>query len=309
MTVQPLCSLSGLACAVGASRALSDLDALPGDGGLIGALIAHGFQNYAESSATPPELGASSAQKTLAQTGQREQIDAVVYASNSMWRKGFYGLPDCHRMVAGLGLPDCPLFGIYLSACSNAHDALRHARNMIAAEGCGNVLVIVSDVVQPGRGERLKLGDYAVLGDAAASFLVHPPGRGEYDLLGLGSSFNAKLSEEPIGSGRYLIGVAKGSRQAVSRACAAAGIETDQIHRMVMSNLQPRLCRATARALGFSVDQWHAGTLTSAGHCYAADGIMNLLDLEKKAPLGSSGTVLVYTQSIGNWGAAILRKA
>lgn len=303
----PLCSISALASAVGNSRPLSMLDVSDAEKAVIKALEAHGFEYFSESSATPPELGARSAEKTLRQRRQDQPIDAVIYASNSMWERSFYSLPDCHRMLSSLGLPDCPLFGVYLSACSNAHDALRHASNMIAAEGHRNILVIVSDVVPPGRGERLVLGDYAVLGDAAASFLVHPPGVGEYDVLGLGSSFNAKLCEERIGSGRYLIGVAKGCREAVSRACATSQITISQVDRMVMSNLQPRLCRATAKVLGLTSSQWHPGTLASLGHCFAADGIINLMDLEQHAPLASSERLLIYTQSIGNWGAAILK--
>ena len=190
-----LCSFGFLSFELGKQLPVSTL--AEGD---IQTLRAQGFEFYSSSDLPPPALAFAAAGNALDKSSLgASEIDAVVYATNSFWRPEFASLTHLHGYLLKLGLTHVRLDGLFLGNCSNSTNALRYAAGLIA-EGARQVLVVVTDSVDPNGGSRLVRGNYAVLGDAGCAFLVGPPGAFEWRLLGLGQAVDNTISTMSPGS-------------------------------------------------------------------------------------------------------------
>lgn len=302
-----ICSISGVAYQTGVIRPVADLVSDCTSQAQVASITNNGFESYSVWERTPHELMLATARQSFDRSGicPGEVVDTF-YSTNSMWNTDLSDLPAVHRLLRSLSMEHSRLTGVFLSGCSNLTEALRHASNLIRIDRANFALLITADCSAPMAGSRLPVGDYAVMGDAAASCLVQAPGQGDYDVLGIGVSLDVNLCDTKLGSGSYLIGVAVGMRTAVDRALAAASLNKHDISHVFMSNLHPRFCRASLQALSLNTGILYDKTLSKYGHCFASDIFINLGHAAADGIIKTGEKILLYSQSIGSWGAILL---
>jgi 3-oxoacyl-[acyl-carrier-protein] synthase III len=304
-------SIRAISSELGELRDIGGVPELQQNPELLAGLREAGLQQYAHSSLTPPALALPSIKRTLLASKLRgDEIDTVVFATNSFWKEGFYTMPDVQNMLVDAGLTRAFVMGVFLSGCNNFAAALRTAGGLVASEGKRNVLVVCTDVVEPSSGSRILMKNVAVISDAALSLIVSPAGEGDFDVLQIGYHSTpqmATLSYEE-NQAAYVMGTIEGVRGAVDGALAPLAMKTSDVRRVFLNNYVRPAVTMLADKAGFAEEQCHFENIARFAHAYAADALINVVDAHRTRPFERGETALLIGSSPTNWGAVLLQK-
>lgn len=226
------------------------------------------------------DLAAATGRATLHAAGvDPPAVDALVLCSTRVpgpaeGHGGFLA-----RVLTGIGLSDLPFYGLSLNRCLNLLAAVDVASAFVRAGRHHRVLVITVDAVADGAAA---MSQFALFSDGAASCLISAdPGPFEgYEVLGCAAAqetatldWNSQISSDL-------------ARQVNQRLLAPADLKLSDVTALLHMNLFTPLLVMKERQAGFRGDQLYLGNITRAGHCFAADPIINLVD---RADLGHFG--------------------
>ncbi len=249
------------------------------------------------------DLAADTGRATLGAAGvDPAAVDALVLCSTRVpgpaeGHGGFLA-----RVLTGIGLPDLPFYGLSLNRCLNLLAALDVACTFVRAGRYRLVLVITVDAVADGAAP---MSPFALFSDGAASCLISAdPGPFEsYEILGCAAGqetatleWNSQISSDL-------------ARQVNERLLAPADLKLGDVTALLHMNLFTPLLVMKERQAGFRGDQLYLGNITRAGHCFAADPIINLVDRARLGHLDSGDFCMLAGSVPGSRSGVLLQKA
>jgi 3-oxoacyl-[acyl-carrier-protein] synthase-3 len=268
------CYLSGAAYRLGARRrtaaSLMGLDAffaangLPADLGLLGMGHFHETDDAVH-------LALAAARESLASV--EGEVDAVILCGSRFLGETADHAVAMHRLLAGLGLAPAFTAGVTMNRCASFLSGLRLAEAMVRAGQARTCLAVTADRFATDA-ERLR--PFALFSDGAAACIVGAaPGRGSaYRIAGSAAATDpAAASETAQISGQMV----RRANEALARACGHAIAN----HAMVLpTNVFAPLATMTEAQGGAPPAALYLDNITRRGHVFAADPLVNLVDLE-----------------------------
>ncbi len=312
MNSTPVAAIGNLGYALGDLYPLQVLDVLADNQKLLTALKAKGILHFAQATDTPVELAYRAARETLDSSEVKaKDIEAIVYASTSFWKKQFYSERDIAWLMNQLGLVNAYPVGVFLPGCANAISSMRVAINMIRAEDYRNVMVVTTDKVIPRDSvKRIMWPDVSVLSDAAASFLVTPGNQGEFNVISASNKSTPLMwdLDNQSNLAAFLVSTVKGAQQTVAEALQLANVAPSSIRTLLSNNYNNDVMGMMARKCGLNEDRVYLGNVSRFAHAYAADTLINLKDHLSKSHAKQGDCFMLLGTGHKNWGAVVLQK-
>lgn len=282
--------------------AVEELEARVAHYGIPMAPRAWGWGSFFRTRRTPVELAVASGTATLEAAGvPRASVDGLIVCTSQFPRSvddhaGFLG-----DVLAGLGL--CPSFacGMTLNRCNNLLAALHVAKSLVQAGGQRRILVVTADRVSHGA-ERLE--KFALFSDGAASCLVDAAEQDSdcHQILATASAQDADvLGMRDQIDPRLAVAV----NEELQRA---TGIPIEKVDALLPANLVRPLVTMKERQAGFAAAQLRTGNIERIGHCFAADPLINLVDLAAAGEDETDGLYLLASSVPGARHGVLLRK-
>ena len=178
------------------------------------------------------------------------------------------------------------------SACANLAVGLDVSRGLIAAGVADSVLLLTADTLLSGT--RFPPISSTVFSDGAASCLVTArPVASSFRLLGTATENWPAIDDDggELAAPRKLL---TATRSAAGRA---TGGSLDGFHHLVTPNFGDSTRRLLAMAVPSSSLRPHPGVVSEVGHCFAADVLLNLHDLEHRRLINDGDKVLTIAAS------------
>ncbi|MGV9245847.1 3-oxoacyl-ACP synthase [Streptomyces sp. NPDC003710] len=282
--------------------ALEDLAARAAHYGIPMAPRTWGWGSYFRTRRSTVELAVASGNATLEASGAaRASVDGLIVCTSSFPSSvddhaGFLG-----AVLNGLGLPGVSFAcGMTLNRCNNLLAALHVATSLVRAGSRRRVLVVTADRIAD---EAARLEKFALFSDGAASCLVSadegPDGFAvlasasaqDADVLGLRDQIDSRL--------------AVAVNEELERA---TGIPPEKITALLPANLVRPLVTMKERQAGFTTAQMRTGNIERLGHCFAADPLINLVDLVASGEGEPDGLYLLASSVPGARHGVLLRK-
>ncbi|MFJ5264906.1 3-oxoacyl-ACP synthase [Streptomyces sp. NPDC088387] len=254
--------------------AIQDLEARAAHFAIPVAPRTWGWGSYFRTERTHVELAVAGGNATLDASGvARESVDGLVVCTSSFPRHvddhaGFLG-----AVLGGLGLTDVAFAcGVTLNRCNNLLAGLHVARSLVSSGSHRRILVVTADRILD---ESIRLEKFALFSDGAASCLVSEDEQGpdSFELIASATAQDAAVLgvRDQIDS-RLSIAV----NEQLERA---TGIPREKITALLPANLVRPLVTLKERQAGFTAAQVRMGNVERLGHCFAADPLINLVDL------------------------------
>ncbi|MGW4512530.1 3-oxoacyl-ACP synthase [Streptomyces sp. NPDC004393] len=282
--------------------ALTDLASRAAHYGIPVAPRTWGWGSYFRTERSTVELAVDSGNATLEASGApRGSVDGVIVCTSS-----FPGSVDDHAgflgaVLGGLALPSVSFaFGMTLNRCNNLLAALHVAVSLVRAGSRRRVLVVTADRI---RDEAVRLEKFALFSDGAASCLVSAEeGPDGFAVLASASAQDAAVLglRDQIDS-RLAVAV----NAELERA---TGIPPEKITALLPANLVRPLVTMKERQAGFRAAQMRIGNIERLGHCFAADPLINLVDLLASGEQEPDGLYLLASSVPGARHSVLLRK-
>jgi 3-oxoacyl-[acyl-carrier-protein] synthase III len=268
------------------------------------------LRHYAVGTGGPLQLAASCVSRTLTETAcAPQEIQTVVLASERCLQTSRY--EELNSFFSDMGLTRALPIGIYLSGCTNATVALRVASSIRQTEHLESVLVVGMDTLLPEAAHRVQAPGACVFSDAAVSFLVGPPGAGDFDVLGVEHVTSPQIGRLELrqNSLAAIRECMAGPRDAVKHLLARNGLRPEEIACFLNANLVYGLALAQAKMCGFKPSQCYLDNIPRFAHTYAGDPFINLRDACAQNRVADGEYVLLLGTAATSWGAVLLRKS
>lgn len=220
------------------------------------------------------DLAADSARRTLdAAAVAPATVDGLIACTTAFPRDVESHAPYLGRLLTAAGLPAVSFAaGVTLNRCNNMLAALTMATALVRSGTLRTVLVVTADRV---REEADRLESFALFSDGAASCVVadRPLGTPSFAVLDCAAEQNtaALVETEQIDS--------RLAAKVTARLCATAGVVPCEIAALLTANLVRPLLNMKERQAGMAVEQLRTANIERVGHCFAADPVLNLVDL------------------------------
>jgi 3-oxoacyl-[acyl-carrier-protein] synthase III len=249
------------------------------------------------------ELAVDAGLAALAGAGvDASSIDALLLCSNRI-----PGPAEDHgRFVAsvltGIGLGDIPCYGQNLNRCLNLLAALDVSRALVISGRYRAILVITTDRVADGVA---RMSRFALFSDGAAACVVaaDPGGAASYELLGCATAQDTATLEWTSEISSDL------AREVNDALLTPAGLKLGDITALLHANLFKPLVVMKERQAGFGAEQLYLDNIPRAGHCFAADPLINLVDRAARGHLDEGRYCLLASSVPGSRISALLRRA
>lgn len=256
-----------------------------------------GWGSIRRTSRTHAELAVQTGRAVLERAGL--QPDALVLCCTS-----FPGGPESHgsfaeQVLSGIGLGDVPFTGVTLNRCTNLLVGLRLAAALVESGLHHHVLVLTVDRALE---EAERVEDFAVFSDGAAGCVISSQ-PGGYRVLG---SAVAQRADQLDWSNEISAALA---RQVNDDLAEATGTETAQVARLLSTNLFLPVVTMKERQAGFRAQQLWTGNVSRIGHCFAADPLINLVDLENQGQVEDEELYLLGASVPGSRVGVLLRRS
>ncbi|MDX2931619.1 3-oxoacyl-ACP synthase [Streptomyces ipomoeae] len=283
--------------------AIEDLEARAARYAIPVAPRTWGWGSFFRTERTPVELAVASGNATLDASGApRESVDGLIVCTSSFPahvddHAGFLG-----AVLDGLGLTAVAFAcGMTLNRCNNLLAALHLARSLVQSGNHRRLLVVTADRIVD---EAVRLEKFALFSDGAASCLVGAAEQGP-DTFAMVASASAQDA-----------GVLGVRDQIDSRLAAAVneelervtGVPREKVTALLPANLVRPLVTMKERQAGFSPAQLRIGNIERLGHCFAADPLINLVDLVASGEGEIDGLYLLASSVPGARHGVLLRK-
>lgn len=235
---------------------------------------AWGWGSYFRTDRSPVELAVASAETTLKGAGiSRRSVDGLIVCTTA-----FPSSVDDHAGFLGTVLEELRLSsvsfacGMTLNRCNNLLAALHVARALVENGSLRTILVATADRIAD---EAERLEKFALFSDGAASCLVSSAEQGPdaYQILASASAQDAEvMGQRDQIDPRLAIAV----NDQLQRA---TGIPLEKVTALLPANLVRPLVTLKERQAGFTARQVRTQNIERIGHCFAADPLINLVDI------------------------------
>src|SRR5262249_13856548 len=177
-------------------------------------------------------------------------------------------------------------------------------------EQLNTVLVVNTDTLPLEAEYRVESPGACVFSDAAISFLVGPPGEGDFDVLGIEHVAIPQIGRFELRENSFhtIRECMAGPRAAVQDLLSRAGLRPDQIACFLNANLVYGLTVAQARMCGFKTSQCYLENIPRFSHAYAGDPFINLRDACASKRVSDGDYVVLLGTAATSWGAVLLQK-
>jgi len=318
MAMKP--TITALDYYIGNLEPIESIVETPEEEDAINTMVATGLCTYSRSDLRVADMAAAAMKKTLARSGVApSEIQAVVFATESHWdyeptivrrrdsSRKFRA--DVYRAIWEAGLTNAYPFGVMFSGCGNLVSAVSVAANMVQAQGLRDVLVGGSYRQAAGT-TRVNYPAVGVVSDAAASCLVTSRPVPGFSLDDVVLHSNLGLWEADIEGdfGRFLIEMARGLKDMGHKMVAASGRRPADYKYFLCNNYSRSTVRVFCHQLGYNQGQLFPDNVPRLSHTYAADVLINLVELDAKGALASGDRVMALTSGPSTWGMIGLTK-
>jgi 3-oxoacyl-[acyl-carrier-protein] synthase III len=307
VSTDALCSFGALHYELGDLRDLSELEGIDPNAPYMKVLRAGRVQRFSESRLSALDLAAMCVRRTLEEARcDPRDVDALVLASDRLLQSTSY--PQLNGFLDQLGLSRTSVVGVGLSGCTNATVALRTAAAFQRAERCRRILVVSVDTLPSDPEHRIQPQGTCVFSDAALSFMVSPPGEGEFDVLGIEHESalhvgHLDMQGDTVRAMRDALGA---PRAAVARLLSRASLRPADIRGIFAANFIYGVALAQARMCGFKESQCYFDNIPRFGHTYAGDPFINLKD--SVTSTGNRGLFVLVGSFTTSWDAVLVRR-
>lgn len=255
-----------------------------------------------------PALAVDTGLATLRAAGVApETVDALILCSVSIT-----GPSESHgallsAVLSGLGLGDIPCYGVTLNRCLNLLAALDLADALVMAGRYRRILVVTTDKAAD---EADRLSNFALFSDGAASCLV------------TADAFDATDAADP---GYQLLGCATAqdtatldwsneisadlARRVNDALLTPHGLKVGDLTGLLHANLYLPLVVMKERQAGFGPAQLYTANILRAGHSYAADPLINLVDRAGAGQFGPGSHLMLAASVPGARSGALIRRS
>ncbi|HDI2995302.1 hypothetical protein OHW01_12190 [Acinetobacter baumannii] len=291
---------------------IESIDKVINNPDLLSKLRNKGLETFSNSELTPAELAYLSINKTIESAGiDPKDIEVVVYASTSFWRKNFYTEYDIAWLMHTLKLENAFPIGIFLPGCANAINALHVAVNLVKADNYKNVLVVTTDKVNPESNDyRLMKPDISILSDAASSFIVSCENDIDFKVDSIyhhsfPHMWNLDYEHDFVAN---LVATFKGSQIAIENILKKSSLDYSEISKIFMNNYNIPVIEMIGKKCGFSENQIYLNNVKKIAHAYASDTLINMKDHIDSINIGKNEHFLLLGTGHKNWAGTVLTK-
>jgi 3-oxoacyl-[acyl-carrier-protein] synthase III len=282
--------IRGIACHYDETVPIETLPRLAEDALLLKKFQACGHGTYARAQVGIVEQTVLAARKTLERSGlDAQNIDAVVIGTSELRDWNRYPEQLANEVLLALGIRDVLVVGVTLAGCANYASALRMARNLIAVEGCRNVLVIETNQVR-GNLERVYAPGHRaafIFGDAALSYIATPDAA-DFKVFGM-EQLVRPINDAIADSAAYIANNVGGFRHVTERALALSGVTRAQLGKVFMHNMNWHVLITLLQALDIPRELLYGRNIRRTAHLWGADNLIGLHDYcaEESPPAGA----------------------
>lgn len=261
-----------------------------------------GWENYRKSEKSLAQLAVASAEKTLQAANQSAaNIDTLIICSctplNYLQQNDILG-EICHS----LGLPFVHSLWVGGSGCASLFSAIGQAKSMIESDDASQVLVITTDKIEF---EEHRFQRYGVLSDGAASFIVTADTQTDFRILGdmvLSSSEGLHSPQKGFQQKCMLI------HAVFDRFTEKYADDLSDVQAVLASNVFNPIQEIELSVMPFEDATSFENNNLRYGHCWAADPVINLVDLCNDPEHQDNKKLLLSTTAHGHFGlVALLR--
>jgi len=251
---------------------------------MIDDAAAWGWGRFYRSARERTELAVASARHTLAlaeRTGG--DMDAVILGAAEFPSSVDSHARYCRTVLGELGLTSAFVIGVTLGRCNTMLSAVHLADRLVASQTYHSVLVVVSDMVAD---EEQRFQNFALFSDAAASCVVtsHP---GDLAIVATASALDLSALDA---AGRFSGRLGRAAVDAIARQ---SGVAPETVSVVLPPNLFTPIVRMSEGQSGFRADQLYLKNIANRGHCFSADPLVNLVDLQRGNGTGPGERVLL----------------
>lgn len=257
-----------------------------------------GWGRFFRSDRSRAGLALASARRTLAAAGSAgDDIDAVILCATEFPADVDYHARYGRTVLGELGLGHAFMIGVTLGRCNTMLSAVHLADRLVASQAYHSVLVVASDLVSD---EEQRFQHFALFSDAAASCLVTSR-PGDLAIVATASALDpSALDTTSRFSGKL-------GRAAVDAITRQSGVAPDKISRVLSPNVFIPIVRMSEGQSGFRPGQLFLENVANRGHCYSADPLVNLVDLQS-ANGTRPGEYVLLTSSVPGSCVRVLAK-
>ncbi|SES05021.1 3-oxoacyl-[acyl-carrier-protein] synthase-3 [Streptomyces sp. yr375] len=263
-----------------------------------------GWGNVRRTDRPLEDLAAEAGRAALAAAAVAPQdVDGLVLCSTR-----FPGGPRTHggftdAVLTGIGLTAATCTGVTLNRCTTLLVGIRLAQALVVSGQHRRVLVVTTDRVTD---ESTRMESYALFSDGAAACLITSAadGRtgGAYEIV-----TGAHVQRPGTLDWSHEISPDL-AREVNDRMLTPLGMKTGDLDLLVHPNLYTPVVVLKERQAGFAQQQLFTDNITRIGHCFAADPLINLVDLDTAGRLRAGGHCLLASSVPGARAAVLLRK-
>lgn len=303
--------LAAIAYKLGDFYSIEEVDELKKNPKVLKMLLMLGLDKYSKSDLVASEIAKKSALQTLDQAQIfGEEIDILIYATNSLWNLEGSGLKEIGGLIHDLNLKKAYPIGINLSECGNLQTAIRVATALIKSEKCTNILVITTDKISENT-SRIVAPNISVASDGAASFiLTSSEKKGEFEVIQTTQHIDVNINYiDPIKqSSFFLEQVMKGLKEISDMALLSMGKEPKNFSQLITNNYNMSVTKSICDTLGFDPKQAYTKNISRFAHALAADNIINLYDFLVENSISTKELIMLIGTGTSAWGCTILSK-
>lgn len=252
---------------------------------------AWGWGRFFRSERSRAELAVASASRTLAMAGcTGADMDAVILCAAEIPASVDWQARYCRTVLEALGLDRAFVIGVTLGRCNTLLSAVYLADRLVASQAYGSILVAASDRIVD---EEERFQQFALFSDGAASCIV-TSGPGELAVLATASVLDPSALDAGERFGGRL------GRSATDAITRQSGVAPDKISVVLPANLFTPIVRINEGQAGFRPDQLYLRNIAERGHCFSADPLVNLVDLQGASGTRPGGYVLLTSSVPGS---------
>lgn len=270
--------------------------------GIPDAPRAWGWGSFHRTERSPAELAVASGDATLEASGvDREAVDGLIVCTSAFPRSVDDHAQYLGAVLAGLKLPATSFAcGMTLNRCNNLLAGLHVAKSLVQSGSHRTILVVTADRIVD---EAVRLEKFALFSDGAASCLVSAePGPDGYRILASAAAQDAAvLGLHDQIDPKLAVAVNEVLRR-------TSGIPVEDVTALLPANLVRPLVTMKERQAGFAAGQVRTANIERVGHCFAADPLINLVDLAAADEAETDGVYLLASSVPGARHGVLLRR-
>jgi 3-oxoacyl-[acyl-carrier-protein] synthase III len=303
--------LTALAYELGEFYSIEEVDELKENPQVLKTLLMLGLDKYSRSNLATSEIAKNSALRTMEKAQfLGEDIDVLIYATNSFWDLEGSGLMEIGCLIDELDLKKAYPIGINLSECGNLQTGIRVATGLIKAESCTNILLITTDRISE-KSSRIVPPNISVASDGAASFILTSSEiKGEFEVICTSQHMNAKVNSiDPIKQSLlFFEQIMEGVKKTSDMALVNIAKQPKDFRQLITNNYNMSVTKSICDSLGFNPMQAYTKNISRFAHASAADNVINLYDFSLENSVLTNELIMLIGTGTSAWGCTVLSK-